>query len=116
MDELVAIKERHSYSQAQGLEGLPDTVRRLHADRDTLLKLIEEKDAEIDPLEFWCDLAEVLGHPRPSKADIPALALEVRELRLQLSRAQEDIERLNKELTEWRKYRSVLQPHIEGAI
>lgn len=34
---------------------------------------------DLDPLEFWCDLAEVLGHPRPTKADVPALVSEVKQ-------------------------------------
>jgi hypothetical protein len=33
----------------------------------------------LDPLEFWADLAEVLGHERPVKADIPALVSEVKD-------------------------------------
>lgn len=39
----------------------------------------EEAGHDLDPLEFWCDLAEVLGHPRPAKADIPALVSEVKD-------------------------------------
>lgn len=34
---------------------------------------------DLDPLEFWCDLAEVLGRDRPQKADIPGLVSEVRD-------------------------------------
>lgn len=35
----------------------------------------------LDPLGFWCDLAEVLGHERPVKADVVALVSEVAQLR-----------------------------------
>lgn len=39
----------------------------------------EKPEYDLDPLEFWCDLAEVLGHPRPAKADVPALVSEVKD-------------------------------------
>lgn len=35
------------------------------------------KEADLDPLEFWCDLAEVLGHQRPSKVNPASLIAEV---------------------------------------
>jgi hypothetical protein len=41
----------------------------------------EKPQYDLDPLEFWQDLAEALGHPRPTKADVPALVSEVAELR-----------------------------------
>lgn len=34
---------------------------------------------DLDPLEFWCDLAEVLGHPRPAKVNPASLVAEVNE-------------------------------------
>lgn len=43
----------------------------------------------LDPLEFWCDLAEALGHPRPDQADIPALVSEAAALRQQLEQQQQ---------------------------
>lgn len=39
----------------------------------------QEKEFDLDPLEFWCDLAEVLGHPRPTKVNPASLVAEVNE-------------------------------------
>jgi hypothetical protein len=50
-----------------------------------------ERLRDLDPLEFWQDLAEALGHARPEKADVPALVSEVGELRAELSAAQNEI-------------------------
>jgi hypothetical protein len=41
--------------------------------------IAEQSDIDLDPLEFWCDLAEVLGHPRPAKVNPASLIAEVNE-------------------------------------
>lgn len=54
----------------------------------------EKPEYDLDPLEFWRDLAEALGHPRPQKADVPTLVSEVAELRAELSAARDEVTRL----------------------
>jgi hypothetical protein len=34
---------------------------------------------DLDPLEFWCDLAEVLGHPRPARVNPASVVAEVND-------------------------------------
>jgi hypothetical protein len=67
----------------------------------------EKPQYDLDPLEFWQDLAEALGHPRPTKADVPALVSEVAELRTRYATARsnairECVDESKKVIAGWR--------------
>lgn len=51
---------------------------------------VKQSAIDLDPLEFWCDLVEVLGHPRPVKVNPVSVIAEVEERLRQIPPANEE--------------------------